>query len=198
MRHMKSVFLLAGALSAFSGVASADYYTYNYKDVSYARTAPAPQDYLTFSFGTSFSDLESKGAGFSLGYHRQYSERPGGLGLGAKLTSSLSSTRSEGAAPGGEDLTMRYTALSSYVSTQFALAHLSDVSGIVLEARAGLSATKAAGTLPTGMDENIDFGVYYGGGVIYETPYDFQTYLDVNVHESLDVTEVHTGFRLAF
>lgn len=198
MKHAKSALLLAGALSAFSGAVSADYYTFDYQDVDYARTAPGSQDYVTLSFGTSFSELDNKGASASIGYHHQFGNQPFSPGWGAKITSSLSSTLSEGAGTGGSDLSMRYSAYTGYVSSQHPLIYFSGESALLIEARVGFSATKAEGSLPSGIDEDLDADLYYGGGLIYNTQYDFQTFLEVNAHRSLDVVEVHSGIRVNF
>ena len=198
MRHSRKALLLSGALALFSSFASAEYHSFTYDDLHAATTAPTSKDYWTLKVGSSYSDLESNGAAIEAGYHHQYSEFFPGLGVGAFVSSSLASMVTEGAAPGGEDLDFRYTALTGYVSSQLPLITFADTTKLSLEGRVGGSGTKVSGKAAQLIDDEFDFGVYYGGSVIYSTLYDFQFTLSYDVQDPIDVSAASLGLRVLF
>lgn len=194
----KTKLLILSSALFFSSSALADYYSYDYESVDYAQTKSTSQGYMTLSGGSYFTDLDDQGASASIGYHHQYDNNLYRPGWGVKLTSSVSSSISEDAGSNGQDLSLRYGALTGYLSSQYNIYDFSPETSLSLELRGGVSATKLSGDIPSGLSEDIDFGIFYGAGLIYDTNYDFQTFINVDGHDSISTYEVHGGIRIIY
>lgn len=198
MRHTKLALCLSTALICLPGTAAADHSSSRDFEGYYSPSFSSTKDYWTFDFGASSSDLDAKGAVIKAGYHRQYSEQLFGLGVGGSVSTSLTSMRTEGAAPGGEDLTLRYTALTGYVSSRIPLIALEGYRKVSLEARLGGSGLKSSGTAAELLYDEYDFGAYYGASLIYSPLKDFQLTVSYDMHDAFDVSDISAGFRVQF
>lgn len=193
MKRLLTAMVSTGLLVSASAVNAESYTRLSYDDVYKTPYHSGVNDYIKLSMGAYGTDLDKKAATLGFGWQRNL---PSGFGFGVNINHSLSSSLTE--VTSSSNLDMRYVSLAPYLNGEITLLRLDSATALKGYARLGASVVKSEGAYPEAVFEELEYGAYYGAGVVIPFSKYGNFEFGMSAHDAVSITEIQGTVQFLF